>query len=224
MLAKLAIGDIDPHRLTDATRAVHEELIPAFLEHPGALEGYWMANALDGHVLVMTTWTDLESLDAARAADGATRARTAERLGLRVHAIQTMDVLGFRGNDHVERPLGRCTRATWVEGVSADLRPSIRAIYQEILPSQVRSPGFCASYWLADPATGNGLALSMWEHADQLRAGEVDSRRRRRHFERTVGCHIDLVTEYEALAVVTPTGAPLDAFPVLAGELVGKAS
>lgn len=213
MLAKLVLGDLAPHRLPAGTRAVHEEFVPSFLEHRGARQGYWMANAHSGHVLAMTTWCDAASLEAARAADGAARARTAERLGLQIHAVQSMEVLGSRACDTPDRPVGRWARATWVGGISTDLGPSIRAVYQEVVVTQATSPGFCASFWLADPETGNGLALSMWESAADLRDGEQDSRRRRRHFERAVGCSVDLVTEYEVLAEATPVAVEPEGFP-----------
>ena len=48
------------------------------------------------------------------------------------------------------------------------------------------------------------MELSLWSDLAELRDNEHDSKRRRKWFERTVGCRIDLVVEYEALGVVAP--------------------
>lgn len=204
MYAKLVTATVDPRCLDDAARAVEEELIPAFVEHPGARQGYWMANRTTGEVLVMTCWSGLDSLDAARVADGEARTRVAERLGLRIRAIHTLDVLSLHENDVIDGPVLRWARATWVEGLSTDLEASLRAMHREVVQAQARSPGFCASYWLADHETGNGLGLSLWSDLAELRDNEPDSKRRRKWFEKTVGGRVDLVGEYEALGVVAP--------------------
>jgi hypothetical protein len=156
MLAKLVLADIDPRRVDDAARAVEQELIPFFVAHPGARRGYWMANRTTGHMLVMTGWSDADSLEAASAADGTQRTRVAERLGIRIRAIQTLDVLAFQDTDDADKPVIRWARATWVEGVSPDLDASVQAMHRELLPAQTRARGFCASYWLADCRPPNG--------------------------------------------------------------------
>jgi hypothetical protein len=80
------------------------------------------------------------------------------------------------------------------------------------VPDQARSRGFCASYWLADPATGSGLGLSMWEGPAELSDSALNSRHRRRRFEDLLGCKVNAVAEYQALGVAqrpvgtVPTG------------------
>lgn len=204
MFAKVVQAHIDPARVADAARAVEDELIPLFLEHPGALHGYWMANRASGEVLAMTCWADLESLDASRASDGEERALVAERIGLRIQVIHTLAVLGVHEHDVVHTPVLRWARVTWVEGLAPDLEVPLRAMHREVVDAEARSAGFCGSYWLADRATGNGLEVSLWGDLSELRDNEHDSRRRRRWFEKTVGCRIDLVGDYEALGVVAP--------------------
>lgn len=204
MLAKLVQANIDPQRVDDAARAVEEEMIPLFVAHPGARQGYWMANRTTGQVLVMTCWSDLDSLEAARAADGERRARIAEQLDLRIRAIRTLDVLGLHENEVVDKPVLRWAQATWVEALSPELDSTVRAMHREVVPVEARSQGFCASYWLADYGTGSGVGLSLWSDLAELRDNEPDSRRRRKWFEKRVGCRINLVAEYEALGVVAP--------------------
>jgi hypothetical protein len=204
MFAKVVQAQIDPARVADAARAVEEELIPLFREHPGALHGYWMANRASGQVMAMTCWTDLDSLDASRASDGEERARVAERIGLRIQAIHTLAVLGVHEHDIGHMPVLRSARVTWVEGLAPDLEVSLRAMHRDVVDVEAQSPGFCGSYWLADRATGNGLEVSLWGDLAELRDNDHDGGRRRRWFEKTVGCRIDLVGEYEAIGVVAP--------------------
>jgi hypothetical protein len=213
MLAKLVHARIDPALVPVAARAVEQELAPAFVAHPGARLGCWMANRTNGHVLAMTVWSDESSLHAEQAADGAERAQVAERIGLELHAIEVLEVIAVHDLEHVDHTAhddaddevaglaNRWARVTWVEGLSPSALDRVDELHAEITPSQTRSDGFCASYWLADRWTGDGLALSTWASATQLRDGEPDSRRRRRIVERTLGCHVAMVGEYEALGV-----------------------
>lgn len=206
MIAKVVQGDIDPRRIDEAAAAVQEELIPLFLAHDGAVQGYWMADRSSGRVVVMTSWADRRCLEAARAADGQERTGVAERLGLRVVAIDTMDVLGAYEAPHETQSAHtwRWARVTWVEGVSPSLDQSLRQMYRDLLPAERRSVGHCGTYWFADLRAGAGLGLSLWSDHRDGRASEPESRQKRKWFEATVGCRIDHVGEYEALGV---TGA-----------------
>src|SRR6059036_3576784 len=93
MWAKVVEADMDPSRIDVAARAVRYDLIPYFEAQPGARRGFWMANRTSGEVLVVTIWSDRDSLDAGRSADGANRANVVERTGLTIRVVQTMEVL-----------------------------------------------------------------------------------------------------------------------------------
>ncbi len=213
MLAKLVHARIRPELVPVAARAVEQELAPAFVTHPGARLGCWLANRTNGHVLAMTVWADEASLLAEQAADGAERAQVAERIGLELHAVETLEVVATHDLDATRDtdeangggPGGglasRWARVTWVEGVAPAALDHLDELHAQIAPDQSRGDGFCASYWMADHRTGDGLALSTWASATQLRDGEPDSHRRRRAVERALGCHVAMVGEYEALGV-----------------------
>ena len=201
MLAKLVRASIDPNGVDDAARAVTEELVPAFVAHPGSRQGYWMADRSSGRVLVLTAWADESSLLSEQATDGRERARAAERVGLRIHAIQTLLVVAAHEAADRASTVTRWVRATCVEGVSPDLGDLLAELHAQAVSDQSLSAGFRASYWLTDPDTTDGLALSMWSAPAYLSDGEPDSRRRRRHFERRLGCRITNVATYEAIGV-----------------------
>ena len=223
MLAKLVHARIRPERLELAARAVEDELAPAFAAHPGARLGCWMGNRTNGHVLTMTLWADESCLHAEQAADGAERTRVAERIGLELHAVETLEVVALHdaeehdaavpdlashanpGPDGAAAGTGRLAtrwaRVTWVEGVEPWALDHLPELHASITPDQEASDGFCASYWMADHRTGDGMALSTCASAASLRDGEPDSRRRRREVERALGCHVAMVGEYEALGV-----------------------
>ena len=78
----------------------------------------------------------------------------------------------------------------------------LAGLHDDKVSHQLRSGGLRASYWLADRATGDGVAFSMWDSAEDLAASEADSHRRRRRFRRDVGCRIAMVATYEAVGVV----------------------
>jgi acyl-CoA hydrolase len=177
MKANLIVAEMDPSRVDVACRAVTHELIPNFRTQPGADRGYWMVNRRTGEVLVLTTWDDEEALDAARAADGAHRG-VAERTGLAIRGIQTMDVLDANDAGLTSTPATRWARATWVEGAPPAEHPET-------------ARGFCGSYRLGDPVNGAGLVLSFWDGPDRALRHEV-------------GPRVNRVGEFECIGVAAP--------------------
>lgn len=201
MLGKVVHGGIDPRCMDVAVQAVREELLPRFEEHPGAQQGYWMAHRGSGRILIVTMWSDMASLESARGADGAERSTIADRIGLQIHAIHTMEVVAHHNDDHAYRPVFRSVRATWASSLPSGSDERIPALYEQILPDQSRSTGFRGSYWLADGATGTGLALSFWDGVDELETGGGASRRRRQQLQRQLGFAVQSVHTYEGLGV-----------------------
>lgn len=201
MEAKIVQACVDPRQLPAATDAVHHELIPQFLTFPGARVGYWMADRSTGQILALTLWDSTEALLGSAAVDGVTRSSVAERLGLRVLAVQHMEVVGAHQDPMGERPEARWARATWVDSIVTDVHGHLPALFAEAVPDQARTHGFCASYWMVDRTTGSGLGLSLWEGPAELSASELRSRRRRRRLEGLLGCVVGAVSEYTALGV-----------------------
>jgi hypothetical protein len=212
--AKLVRGTIEPSAVDAAAWAVEHELIPRFLALRGARQGYWMAERSSGDVLIVTTWSDDAALRAASAADGEQRARIAERVGLRILAVNRLDVIAEHHDDPVGVPVFRWTRATWLEGLSPRLATGVPARRPAVVSEQVRSPGYRGSFWLASAATGDGLALSFWSEEDDLRASAGGSRKRRKGFERDFDFRVDRIDHYEALGVALAGSSGLAPAPV----------
>jgi hypothetical protein len=204
MLAELVRAVINPWCVDEAGRAVEQEAIPDFLATAGAMQGYWMANRSTGDVLVVTMWSDEESLRVGWPSAGFGRTGVAERIGLRIRSIQTMDVIGSHECEVTEQPVVRWARATWAEAVLPDRYGRLQALYRMVVPDQARSRGFCGSYWIADLRSGRGLALSLWDQPADLADGEPASTRRRSSLEGLLGCRIDSISELEALGVAAP--------------------
>lgn len=218
MKATVVLARLEPGRIPDAARAVEEEVAPALCARAGARRGYWMVDRHSGQVLIVTVWADETARRAAAAAEGARRAVVGERVGLRVLGTQSFDVAGSVDEHLGSAPRVRWVRATWVAHIGADQRGVLPQLYHEAVPDQARTRGFCASYWLVDPLSGAGLGLSMWEGPDELRGSLTSSRRRRRRFEAVLGCTVDGVHEYEALAVaVAPDPRPPSHSPAPVG-------
>ncbi len=208
MRAKVIHATMDPRRIPMAAEAVRSELGPQFLSHPGARHGYWMADRSTGHLLAVTIWDSDEHLQASAAIDGEQRAVVAGRIGMRVLAVQNLEVFGAQEEPMSSQPQLRWARATWVDGLVPDVRGQLSGLYHEAVPDQARSRGFCASYWLGDLSTRSGLGLSFWEGPAELTDSEMRSRRRRGRFEELLGCTIGAVAEYEALGVAGPLRSP----------------
>ena len=202
MLAKVVHGTIDAHRVDDAARAVRDQLAPGFAEQQGAFRGYWMADRLSGQVLIVTLWSDGDALDSARSHDGESRARAADAIGLCVHSVETMSVVGHGdGSDEVAvGPVWRWARATWISG-DPEHAAALPDIHRATLPYQARDAGFRGSFWLADEAIHSGVALSFWDGPDALTGSEHTSRSRRRRLQRRFGFTVEQIHSYEGIGV-----------------------
>ena len=203
MWAKLVEAELDPSRIDVAARAVKYDLIPNFERQPGACRGFWMANRTSGEVLVVTIWSDQDSLDAGRSADGANRANVVERTGLSIRVVHTMEVLTATDPDLTVAPV-RWARATWIGGVATDRGRDLATMRANVLTDQRRSSGFCGGYWFGDATTGAGLVLSLRDGPTELRGSERTRDRRQRRLEDTLDCTISRVSAYETLGVAAP--------------------
>jgi len=202
MKANLIVAEIDPSRIDVACRAVAHELIPHFKEQPGAGSGYWMVNRSTGEVLVMTTWGDEEALGAVRAADRSHRANVAERTGLWIRVIHTMDVLSLEDVGLTLTPAARWVRAMWVE--RSDRRDALSEKHAEAVADQQRSPGFCGSCRLSDAATGAEFALSFWDGPAELHETRADNPHHQRGLQHELDFTVSGVGEFESIAVAAP--------------------
>ncbi len=203
MKAALVHAEIDPRRIPDAARTVERELVPGFLGHVGARHGYWMVHRRTGNLLILTLWESAEHRLAAAADDAARNEVAAAALGVDGSAAYSLDVAGAHEERLDQVPRVRWVRATWVEGLHADQRGELPALFREAVPDQVRLRGFCASYWLVNPVLGSAVGFTFWEGAPNIRDSEDAARRRRRRIEAVLGCRVTGVAELEALGVAS---------------------
>jgi hypothetical protein len=206
--ATLVQGIIDNDRVSQAAAAVREELVPAFLSRPGARHAYWMVHRPSGRLWIMTVWKDREHLMAAAAAEAVDRTSVADRLGARILGVQELEVAGAHEEDVDRAPRVRWVRATWLDGLPSDHRGRVPELFNEVVPDQARTSGFCASYWLVDAAMGVGLGLSFWEGPAEIRHSEQAGRRRVRRVETALGCRVTSVRELEAIGVASTLDPP----------------
>lgn len=57
-----------------------------------------------------------------------------------------------------------------------DVERGIAFVREQIVPSVRRQPGVVAAYWLADRATGQGLAVTIWEDESAMVAAAATAR------------------------------------------------
>jgi hypothetical protein len=207
MRASLVHTSIDPDRISEAARLAELELVPAFLTKPGARHGYWMGQRSTGRLIVLTLWDDDAHMQAAWNLEHARLEASAKRVGARIGAPRAFDVAGAYEEAIGDAPRVRWVRMTQVSGCRSERRAEIPALFWEVVPTQVRTSGFCASYWLLDPVFNAALGFSFWEEPAQIRDSESSSARRRRRIEAVLGCTVEAVEEFEALCVAS-TVAP----------------
>ena len=197
MFAKLVDATIDPARLDLVAAVVDAELIPAFLEHDGALHGYWSADARTGHVLAVTMWRDAEALRAAAAADGSLRATVGERIGLGLRSVHALPVLAWTHEaDAVTDP----AEVGWVR---LDWRDRAAPGGSRADEADVGDPasGCAGRYWIGEDGSRDRCLLSLWSDAAAPSVdGHAEAGRRRR--ERTH--HRRPVHEYRTFGVARP--------------------
>lgn len=213
MKATLVHAKIDPDRISETARHVTAELVPGFLSHPGSRHAYWMAHRSSGRLLVLTVWDDEDHRSSAAAAEAARRAIVGERTGVRIMGVHAMDVVGAHEERIDQAPSVRWVRATWVRGLTPGQQGGLPALFHEAVPDQLRTRGFCASYWLADTTVGAAIGLSFWEGPSEIRDSLRSGHRRRRRFEAVLDCTIEGVMEYEALGVASTITAPQATWP-----------
>lgn len=57
-----------------------------------------------------------------------------------------------------------------------DVDRGISYLQDKIVPSASQQPGIVAAYWLADRASGRGLAVTIWESEDAMAAADAVAR------------------------------------------------
>ena len=216
MFAKLVDATIDPDRLDLAAAAVDEELIPGFLEHDGALHGYWSADAPTGHVVAITMWRDADALRSAAAADGALRATVGERIGLRLRSVHTLPVLAWSpGTD----PSAAHTDVGWIRLAWIDRVALVSRAQLTLMPAPgglgEPATGCTGRYWIGEDRSAEGCLLSLWSEAAAPAVEDGAGARHRHRSVRTDGSRP--VREYRTFAVAYATSDPIPNHGDLAG-------
>jgi heme-degrading monooxygenase HmoA len=57
-----------------------------------------------------------------------------------------------------------------------DVDQGITFVREQIVPSVRQQPGIVDAYWLADRASGQGLAVTIWESEDAMRVADTTAR------------------------------------------------
>ncbi len=205
MKANLVVAELEPSRIDVACRAVSHELIPLFQAQPGARTAYWLADRNTGEVLVMTTWDDEDALAAERATDRSHRASVAERTGLMIRAVTSMDVLESDDAGLTLTAVARWARVTWIGVAARDRRPGPVTQRPDAGADERGDPGPCGGYLLNNAATGDVLAVSLWDRPpaepDSSREGSAPEQRRLLD----LGVVVRRLAELQGLGVVART-------------------
>ena len=82
------------------------------------------------------------------------------------------------GKAEVRRRI-RHARVVIMEMLPIDVKEAVRAYRERVVPAGREGEGFGGAWMLTDPETGEGLSISLWESADDMRASEESDFHRR---------------------------------------------
>jgi hypothetical protein len=156
MLARVASLPIG-RSPADAAAAVHDELLPSFVDASGSREGYWLVRRGGGELLTVSLWDDLPALLVSEAAAERTWDRVADRLDGPGWSTSVFEVFA------VTMPQGQTARR--LPRTATMREPGHTAAHRQ-------SPSFCGSYLLAERASGDLREIGLWRAAPANR-GDV---------------------------------------------------
>jgi hypothetical protein len=73
-------------------------------------------------------------------------------------------------------------------------------VHDQIVPSAGQQQGIVAGYWLADRASGHGLAVTIWESEDAMLTSEAVAREAARREQQDGAVEKAAVERYEVIA------------------------
>lgn len=94
-----------------------------------------------------------------------------------------------------------------ISQASPDLSPEDRDsmtnfILEQVIPAARRMDGFKGGYWLADPGTGKGITITLWETEEAERASQAAATRIRQEAASALDLEMKGIEVYEVLAHV----------------------
>jgi heme-degrading monooxygenase HmoA len=63
-------------------------------------------------------------------------------------------------------------RVVIMEMLPIDVKEAVRTYRDRVLPAGREQEGFRGAWMLTDPETGEGMSISLWDSADDMRASE----------------------------------------------------
>lgn len=70
-------------------------------------------------------------------------------------------------------------RVVIMEMLPIDVAEAVRAYRDQVVPAGREQEGFKGAWMLTDPETGEGMSISLWESAEEMRASEESDFHRR---------------------------------------------
>lgn len=95
-------------------------------------------------------------------------------------------------------------RITVTQGSPKKETDVIRYIEKHIIPAAQKEPGFQGGYWLADRATGKGMALIFWENEEAEQASQEMAAQTRARAVEVLGGEVQGIEVYEVVAHAAP--------------------
>ena len=205
MYARRSITKGPTDQIEAARQRIESEALPRVKQFAGYRGGYWLVDRETGEGVTIGFYETKESLDASRAIASQLRDSAVQSLGGQVVAVDEFEVTADTGQK-VHRSASHA-RLTEVSGNPADFDQAVRVIKDSVIPAARSLPGFVGGFWLGDRDTGKGLAVTLFDSAENIAVTRQTASGIRSRAAEDARSTIGSVREYEILVrAETPMG------------------
>jgi heme-degrading monooxygenase HmoA len=206
MHCRVVEGSVSAQSLDQALEAMKGLVLPKLKEIPGFAGAYWFADRIGGRLVATTFYDSKQSLESSRSQAEQIRTAGLQAGGVKFDAVSEYEVIADTG-EKVSNTASHA-RLTSSTGDPSRVDETIEMIHNTVIPSAKQIPGFNGGFWLANRATGDGIAATLWESEDAVASSRGPATGIREKASSQVALQIKDVSEYAIVArVETPVAA-----------------
>lgn len=158
-LSRIAAG---PPALDGCVAYIESEARQAVEFRPGSLGILVLADRAEGVALFGSVWASWEAMSASEETEAPLRAELANRAGAPV-TVEDYQIPIYVIFDHTIRLQGgQAVRLTQIQVKPSQVDDVIEVVGDEVVPSLLQAPGFCAALLFADEGSGRLISETIW--------------------------------------------------------------
>jgi hypothetical protein len=185
----------DPARIDEGIRYVRDEVMPAVTGMKGCIGLSMLVDRGSGHVIVTTSWTSEDEMQATDINVSALRSRAAEILGSDEPEVRQWEIAVMH-REHDAREGSWC-RVTWMTCPPSEVDSTLDFFRDTVMPRLEAFDGFCSASMLVDRATGQCCATARFDSREELDATREMTQRMREQRSREGNVEFGNIEECE---------------------------